>query len=192
MLEEWIRGHRGGEEKSANKSKKSKYLLVILICLGLLALLWPVTKTEKPTPQVTGVEKALTNSDNSKTQLALELESILAQIEGAGEVDVSLTLSSDGKKTYASNIRNEKRDIEENDSRGLKKKSVEQNLVHDLAVSSGNPLIIEQEYPQVIGVLVVADGGSQPDVCEKLTDATATLLNISPHKVSVMPRKGDG
>ncbi|MDD2585352.1 MAG: hypothetical protein PHT79_03235 [Syntrophomonadaceae bacterium] len=191
MLEEWVRRNRSGENGNIINSKRGKYILVILICLGLLALVWPVTNTEDTKLKVTSDPTPQPGGSNPKTQLCHELETILSQINGAGQVDVSMTLSSDGKKTFASNTRDEQRDIEENDSRGIKKKSTEHNLVRDLAVSSGNALMVEQEYPEVLGVLVVADGGFRPEVCENLIDATATLLNIPPHKVSVMPRKED-
>ena len=44
--------------------------------------------------------------------------------------------------------------------------------------------------PEILGVLVVADGAQDPQVKENLAQATATLLDISPHRVRVMPREG--
>lgn len=193
MLDEWIRRSRdsGEENNSILKGNKSRYILVIIICLGLLALLWPVGKVEKPgTPDV-GRAPATSTGVSVKSQLTADLESILSRIDGAGKVEVSLTLSSEGVKSYASNRRNEKRTTEETGAQGLKKTSQEENLVEDLAVSSGSPLIVEDKFPQVLGVLVVADGARQQAVQEKLTDAAATLLNIPAHRVRVLPRKGE-
>ena len=122
-------------------------------------------------------------------ELAGELEAILAQIEGAGQVQVSISLESDGQKTFASNDRNETRETAENGPGGTVKKISEKNTTRDLAVSGGNPLLVENRYPRVIGVLVVAEGAGSPAVCERLINATTTLLNISSHQVSVMPRR---
>ncbi len=193
MLEEWMR--KGKEDTNQNKwpidNSKVKYLLVIIISLGLLAIIWPTTKVQPDTSSTVSEPKPVASSSSVKDSLTGELESILAQIEGAGQVNVSLTLSSEGVKTYASNIRDEKRDIQETDNRGTKKTTTEQNITRDLAVSSGNPLLVEEKRPDILGVLVVAEGANDPRITEKLTNATATLLNISPHKITVMPRKGE-
>ncbi|MBC7074870.1 MAG: hypothetical protein H5T98_02110 [Syntrophomonadaceae bacterium] len=195
MLDEWIRKNREDREgeKVFFQGKKSKYLLVIIICIGLLALIWPGTRSEQPEQRVlqeANSNKAVDSADSLKAQLVAELESILSQIEGAGTVKVSLILSSDGIKTYASNVRKESRETEENDSKGGEKRISEESVSQDLAVSAGDPLLIEEKFPEVLGVLVVADGAGIPAVRERLADATATLLNISIHKVRVMSREG--
>lgn len=193
MLDEWIRRSqdKGEDKQSFLKGKKNRYIIVIVICLGLLALLWPVSKVEKSAAPLIATGKAVTAEGSVKAQLSAELESILSEIDGAGQVEVALTLSSEGEKTYASNRRDEKRETEEIQAQGSKKMSREENLVQDLAVSAGSPLLIEDKFPEVLGVLVVADGANQKAVQEKLSDATATLLNISANKVRVMPRKGE-
>ncbi len=191
MLEEWIR-----EKSSANignsflRSKKGQYLLIILVCLGLLALIWPVTDSTSNLG-TESAEKAVTdNYGDSSNKISQEVESILAKIEGAGEVDVSVTLASSGLRTYAANTRNETRESDESDRQGGVKNSVEHNITQDIAVSSGSPLLIEEKNPEILGVLVVADGARSPELREELTNATATLLNIPVHKVQVMSRKG--
>lgn len=192
VLDEWIR--RGQDSSEDNrpffKGRKSRYIMVVMICLGLLALLWPITKVEKTAQPLAGVEKATSGEGSVKAQLTAELESILSEIDGAGRVEVGLTLSSEGVKSYASNRRDEKRETQENEAQAVKKTSREESRVQDLAVSSGAPLLVENKSPKVLGVLVVADGANRKVVQENLSDATATLLNIPVYKVRVMPRKG--
>lgn len=192
MLEEWMRNETDGDEKKKwwLDASKVKYLLIIIISLGLLALIWPASKVAtdtlndnmpNPTPTATSVKDNMTN----------ELEAILGQIEGAGEVNVSISLASEGIKTYASNIREESRDIEEADNQGAKKSTSEHNITRDLAVSSGSPLLIEEKNPEILGVLIVASGANNSRTTEQLINATTTLLDVPVHKVTVMPRKGD-
>lgn len=190
MLDEWVRGWNGGKEGGSIwfKGRKSKYLLVIVICLGLLALLWPVAKTDKKTPAQT--ERETPSSADIKNRTAVDLEKILSRIEGAGKVEVSISLASDGSKTYACNTRSEKNTIEERDPKGSSKTTSQENTSHDLAVSGGTPLLLENRAPEVLGVLVVADGAVDARVRERLMNATATLLNVPSHKVRVMPREG--
>lgn len=192
MLGEWVKNFYGNQEETGTiiKSKKSRYIIIVAICLGLLALVWDTTpKTDSNQLQLEKQPQLLT--DNSvKEQLTQELNNILSQIEGAGDVKVSITLSSDGEKNYASNTTEEKSEIAENDSQGGDKQSTESRENKELAISSGNALLIERKFPEVIGVLVVAKGAKNPVVKEQLVAATATLLDIPAHKVSVMPGKG--
>ncbi|HNX28301.1 MAG TPA: hypothetical protein PKN87_02680 [Syntrophomonadaceae bacterium] len=192
MLEEWVKKLTGNKAETSAflKSKKSRYIIIIAICLGLLALVWDTSPGVDSNQAVNETAQPIINSNSVKEQLTRELGSILSQIEGAGQVKVSITLASDGEKSYASNITEEKSDIEETDSQGGKKQSAENKSTRELAVSSGNPLLIESKFPQVTGVLVVAEGAKDPAVKEKLAAATATLLDIPAHKVSIMPGQG--
>jgi len=193
MLDEWIRNHsEGGNGKKIWAdywNKKRRYVFLIgVICVGIIALLWPSQPISAP--QAVPEKLAYDNSvDLARAQLASELESILSQIDGAGKVQVSITLSSDGKKQYASKTVDEKRDTKEIDRNGGERNIKEENLSTDLAVSGGQAVLIESQAPQVLGVLVVAEGARDVFIREKLSDATATLLNISPHQVRVLPRK---
>ncbi|MDD3364465.1 MAG: hypothetical protein PHZ03_05745 [Syntrophomonas sp.] len=192
LLDEWMRKITGEEEKKvfANWGKKSKYLVVIAVCLGLLALIWPQAKS---TPQEITVPANQNSSGvaQAKANLAGELQSILSQVEGAGKVQVSLTLSSDGLKSYARNTKNEHRETQETAQSSGDRNIKEDNQTSDIAVSGGAALLVEDSAPEVVGVLVVADGAGNGLVKEKLTDATITLLNISPNQVRVVTRKGD-
>lgn len=190
MLEEWIRGKQDpdNENEAAGWKKWSRYVLAIVICAGLLALIWPMGKTQ---PSKVPVKSSSTGVDQARAQLTQELQSILSQVDGAGKVGVSITVNSNGLKSYASNTKNEIRETSEQDRTGGDRKIREENLSSDIAVSGGSALLVEEKAPQILGVLVVAEGARDAEVKEKLTDATATLLNISPHQVRVVARKED-
>lgn len=188
MLEEWIRGSRGEDDAKGviDWSKWSRYLLAFVVCIGLLALIWPVGKSQ---PAKVAVQTSPSSVDQAQESLRRELQSILSQIDGAGKVGVSITLSSNGVKNYASNSKNEIRETSEQNRNSADRKIREENLSSDIAVSGSSALLIEERAPNVLGVLVVAEGAKDAAIKEKLTDATATLLNISPHQVSVVARK---
>jgi stage III sporulation protein AG len=191
MLEEWIREWKADAgNRPWLKLFRGKHLLVVLVCLGILALLWPITSTEPAKQAVSDAYQSEAGDSTLKRQTTAALEGILTQISGAGKVQVSITLASDGSKSYATNTRQEKRTIEEKDAKGALKTTVEENTSNDLSVSSGNPLLLESKGPEVIGVLVVADGARDAAVREKLAQATATLLDVPLYKVRVMPREG--
>ncbi len=191
MLQEWMKKISSGNDDKvfAKWEKKGKYLVVVAVSIGLLALLWTPGKSvpqEKINAQIQSIGVA-----SAKANLTEELQSILSHVEGAGKVQVSITLSSDGLKNYARNTKNEVRTTQELDRSGGDRSIKEDNQTSDIAVSSGAALLVEDKAPEVVGVLVVADGAQDGLVKEKLTDATCTLLNISPSQVRVLSRKGE-
>lgn len=193
-MEEWVREKtKKGSLGSWLNSKKGQYVLIILISIGILALIWPGHDSSGRSGnarQPTGQEP-LPSSGYSGFGTAQEVEAILQEIEGAGQVKVSITLASTGEKTFAANTRNESRESSENDRQGGKKESIEHSVSEDVAVSSGSPLIVEEKNPEILGVLVVAEGARYSEVKAELINATATLLNVPVHKVQVMPKGGN-
>lgn len=171
------------------QTPKGRLVLVALICVGLLAIIWPLGKEgqHKAVPVSASAEPVLTGKSR---QMSFQLEQILSRIAGAGLVQVDIMLASDGSREYARNTREERRDTNEQQIQGLSKRVLEESTVHDLAVSSGNPLLVEERTPEVLGVLVVATGASDVAVKEQLSTATATLLNIPLHRVMVVAGKG--
>lgn len=190
-MEEWIRGIKEDKgEKFSLRSKKGRYLVVIVVCIGLLALLWPGKTNSGAGTEISNPAKAQTGS-SIKMQMQSELETILSKVDGAGRVEVRMTLASDGLRNYATNLKDETRLTEEKDYNGVKRSVNEQNTTKDLAVSGGDSLLIEQKSPEIVGVLVVADGAHNPLVKEELTNVTTTLLNLSAHQVRVVARSLD-
>ncbi len=190
MLEEWKR--KWGQASSSQAGGRyGLYLLVAAVCLGLLALLWPSADTRSVPESPPAVSQA-GGVYQARAALAADLERILSQVEGAGPVQVSITLSSDGLRSYARNTKTEHRVTQEADRMGGDREVTEANQNSDIAISGGAALLVEDSAPQVGGVLVVAEGAADNRVKERLTDATTVLLNVSPHQVRVETRKGAG
>lgn len=187
MLDEWIRNVVDKTDSDVGKgSKLKKQVIIIAVCLGLLALIWPAARVDR-SPK-TAVSGTSADSTELPARLAMEkeLQSILSSVEGAGQVQVSLTLLSDGAKTYALNTKEEKRRTDESERGGAKRQIEEESQVNDVAVLGDNALLVEQSAPRVLGVLVVAEGARDAVIQEQMTDIASTLLNISPHQVRVV------
>ncbi len=193
MLDEWKRKIADYSEQSLGGSwgKKGRYLAVaVVVGLGLLTIMWPQSSSSPP---ATSVSPTLPSEGvaQAKTNLAMELENILSQVEGAGKVQVSITLSSDGLKSYARNTKDDVKETQESVSSSGVRTIKEENQTSDIAVSGGAALLVEDSAPEVVGVLVVAEGAQDSKIKEQLTDATTTLLNIPPYQVRVVARKGE-
>ena len=147
-------------------------------------MIWPVTKMDQST-ETLSAQNAGSSTGSKQAAVEKELEAILSGVEGAGSVQVKVTLQSDGEKTYARNTKEEKRSTRETE-KGSQKQMEEDSQSSDIAVLGGNALIIEESAPQILGVLVVAEGAGDTRIQERLTDITSALLNISPHHVRVV------
>ena len=51
--------------------------------------------------------------------------------------------------------------------------------------------VIEEMYPEIQGVIIVAQGGKNDKVKSDLTEAVTALLGVQPHKIKVFERKSD-
>jgi len=117
------------------------------------------------------------------------LEEVLGEIQGAGKVSVTLFLAAGPQYNYANNTNTSK------DQGGGTRLTTEINedtqMVMSRAVGSNGdqPVVIKEIKPDVQGVLVVAEGASDPFVRATLSKAVQTLMGIPAHQVNVLPRK---
>ena len=81
-------------EAAAEKLKGAKYVLLVLL-LGVVLLLLP-TGGDKKTGEGENAAVDPQNAERPERELEARLEEILSLVDGAGEVRVLLTLSTDG------------------------------------------------------------------------------------------------
>ena len=156
----------------------SKYKYVfLLIGIGVLLLLIPTSPSRESSSKVI----SNTEEDFSVGALEEKLEYILAQIEGAGQVKVMLTVERGMKRIFAQDGRLE----QENDS--LQRES--ETVVISSGTGTQETVLVQQIYPQFQGALVVAEGGGDPSVRLKLTEAVAALTGLGADKISVCKGK---
>ena len=114
-----------------------------------------------------------------------ELERVLSQVAGAGQVQVLLTYATTAESTPA---REEK--IEESNGNSENTVSRESTVVLMEDGSGGqSPLILTETAPQVEGVLIVAQGAGDPVVCDGLSRAAQALLQVPAHKIAILKMK---
>ncbi len=102
---------------------------------------------------------ALTNQNKEEefsvttysTEIESDLQTVISQIEGAGETKVLLTMENSVEYVYLNDSTTKTKEIE----------------------------------PLIRGVLVVCEGGDDPVVVERITDAVTKALDISTAKVCI-------
>lgn len=102
-----------------------------------------------------------------------ELGDALSKVDGAGKVKVVITVSSGIRSEYAEDV---KKTSDEN-------KTTE---TRSLVLVGGKPVVLREIYPDITGVLVVADGADNIVVKMAILDAATTVLGIPCDKVKIL------
>ena len=174
--------------------------LTVIIAFAILLLI--VGNTGKPgkTPGGTteNTEHQILQSDNrsvidrEEKTLAVNLKNILKEIEGAGELDVTVRLASSEHDQYAVNTNSSKKTTEEKDQVGGVRSTTEYTDSGQLVFTRNGqeeiPVIEQTGSSKVAGVLVVAQGAKDPRIKDRLFEAVQVALGIEPQKVLVLPK----
>ena len=140
----------------------------------------------KTAPAVAGPDTA--------TEMEQRLQSVLSQVAGAGRVEVEIHLADSGETDYATNVNTDKKSSTQKDAGGATTVTTEDSendqLVSGSGGDNGSPMVRRKTAPLVDGVLVIAEGASDPVVRADLTEAAAVALHVAPYQVLVLPRGG--
>ena len=164
------------------KWKKEQWFILLLIGLLLLVIAIPVSEEKEETEEMLVSEVDM----NAYAQmLERRMEAVLQKVNGVGEVDVMITLSSSAEKIV------EKEREKLNESVDQEGKSTTTYESSETAVYDGkeSPYIKKELSPKIEGVLVVAQGGDEPLVREEIIEAVQALFGIEVHKIKVMKHR---
>lgn len=154
--------------------KKYKYAFLIFL-IGIILMLFPGNKGKQTTE--------VTHQETVVTQLSLEerLAAILSQVEGAGEVQVVLTLSA-GEETLFQ--------YDEDSSQGEKEQVIRKDTVIISDASRNEAGLVKQVIPAVYrGAMIVCQGADNPSVRLEIVDAVSKLTGLGANCISVLKMK---
>ncbi|MCI6043342.1 stage III sporulation protein AG [bacterium] len=181
------------------KMKREQWIVCGLAGLLLLVIATPVKKTdsgessdEKADRQDTaGVEQQVTDIRREYEQ---QLTEALSQVEGVGEVNVTVTMESTGKKIVEKDNPQDEQTSRQKDSEGsesnTQSSSTQETTVYaETEDGSQTPYISSETYPEIRGVLVVAKGGGDPVIVQQIQEAVMALFHVDAHKIKVLKMK---
>lgn len=147
-------------------TNKNNLPLVIILIIGIVFM---TVLSDKPQQKGSSV--------NDNVQLQEEkLESILSEISGAGKVEVMITYYGSSEKDIAYETKTSTSGSDKNSSGSEDKKAV---------ISGGEPVVVQEKYPRVKGVIVVAQGADSIEVKRALTDAVTAATGAAACNVCV-------
>jgi len=171
---------------------------ILLILLGNWQGFFTPAKNNPPAKRSESRELGVMGSEKEEKSLEKELEDILGQIEGVGEVKVRLVLASGKQYRYAYNQNVEKRITEEKDQQGGSRVTTESKdgqemlVVRDSQSGTEKPVILQEVRAPINGVIVVAQGAKDSAVKASLWEAVQTVLEIPAYQVIVLPKERRG
>lgn len=169
--------------KNLKISKKNIVLIVIAFFIMILIFFSDFLNEDK-TENVSKENTELYSSQYIKTT-EKELEELLENISGAGDVKVMITLENCYENVFAKGY-SEKKD-EKSDSQ--KSESEEEYIIIKNGSNTEECLVVKVYEPTVKGVAVIAQGGGNIQVKNAITQTVCSLFDISTAKVSVEKMK---
>lgn len=161
---DWLRTLKKGGRLSR---KYACALLVLLLGIGLMLFPKHTEMVETVEPETTAVEYSLEES----------LEAILSQIDGAGKVQVLLTVAQGTETVYQTDT------AETADS-----VKVETVIVTDAGKAQQG--LIRQVNPEIyLGAVVVCQGGGSSAVQLAITKAVSAATGLTADKITVLKMK---
>ncbi len=173
------------------ESEKNKQSLLILFLAGVvLIIISNFGDGEKETIDESKLPMVLSSEENDYVNtLERKLENILSEVDGAGEVTVMITLDNDGEKLLAYDYNYSSKETEENDNIGGLRNIKEVTENTNTLFSNNNPVILKENTPSVKGVVIIAEGGDNPQIADSFTKVSMSLLDVPAHKVQILKRK---
>ena len=166
--------------------KKDKKKLLLLSVLAVAAVLLMVIggRNGGSSEEKTVAENPSADASSDPLSAADDLEEVLSKMEGAGKVEVLIFWDGDIETAYAY-------DEETNESR-KEDGSTESGRKRQMVLTDGDkePVVTAREYPDIRGVLVMAEGAADDRVRERLLDAASSYLSVGKNRIEITVMEG--
>ena len=143
----------------------------------------------------TGLTTNTSKQDTSRLyELRMEqrIRDVLKNVDGVGEVDVMLTLSSSSEKVLRVDRERSRATTAETDSSGGTRQQAEEALRESTVLAggsgSGEPVVEKELAPELSGIVISAQGGGNASVQKEISEAMQALFGLPAHKIKVLKR----
>ena len=175
--------------------KREQWLICGLAGLLLLVIAAPVKqKEQKKTQEEVTVQSQEPTDDQIRQSYEKQLESVLSQVEGVGTVQVAVAMESTGKKQVEKDSPEDTSTSSEKGDSGTERTSQtvttgETTVYEDTGDGVQTPYISSSTYPEIRGVIVVAQGGGNPVIVQQIQEAVMALFHVEAHEIKVLKMK---
>lgn len=136
---------------------------------------------------------ALETYDLYSEYLENKLCTILQNMNGAGKVEVIITLKDAGSTVVEKDLSYRRNNDSKNDG-GTTTSSAEYEDAQETVYTvdeNGNevPFVAKQTLPSIEGILIVAEGGDNVNVKNQMKEAVLSLFELDEHKIAIVKMK---
>lgn len=182
------------KETIKEKGIKKDSLFIVLLAGVLLVVIALPVKDEKKTKEnkePAAVEEETKEETDYIEVLETRLKSALEKIDGAGAVEVMITLRASEAKIVEKDIPGESSRTTETDSEGgnreITQTQTSESTVYETQADGGSiPYVVKQMEPEIEGILIIASGGDNAVVKQNISEAVLALFHIEAHKIKVV------
>ena len=180
---------------AVRRMKREQWLICGLAGLLLLVIAAPVKqKEQKKTQEEVTVQSQEPTDDQIRQSYEKQLESVLSQVEGVGTVQVAVAMESTGKKQVEKDSPEDTSTSSEKGDSGTQRSSQtvttgETTVYEDTGDGGQTPYISSSTYPEIRGVIVVAQGGGNPVIVQQIQEAVMALFHVEAHEIKVLKMK---
>lgn len=154
---------------------KYKYVALV-VTLGAALLLWPTQRQQRAEGGTT-----IRQTEDLKDVQA-EMTDILSKISGVGQLQLMLTVESDGERQLAQDT-----ELSYSGETAAPEEYSRRSETVVLSGSGGSEAMVTQHMsPTYRGALVVCGGGDRADVQLAVTQAVAALTGLSSDRITVV------
>lgn len=179
-----------------SKEKKEKIVILFLVGVFFLLLATPISSISSARNTVNNQEssteqeekKQNVKNDEYIAMLENKLEQTIEGMEGAGKVHVMITLEDSGEKILDKNQPYESsQEIVKEEGKESETSTIQSDSQTVLIDVDGNtsPIVIQERYPDIEGVVVVCEGGDDSRTSLRIKEAVQALFSIDTHKIVV-------
>ena len=154
-----------------------KYALIVLLAGALLMFL----PTKKSAPDAASQTVSAAAEQPELAQIQKELAALLSKVDGAGRVEVMLSLDYGQEYFYQSD--------ETRDPGGDGNSRYERQTVLSQSDGGQTAVVSKVRYPVYKGAVVVCEGADNPSVELAIVQAVSRLTGLGSNKISVMKMK---
>ncbi len=157
-------------EKIKNNKNLQRIIIALLSAIVFVIFIYSTFSSNKK------VENEVNTQETYVSQLENRLSNALSSVEGAGKVSVVITVESGMETVLAMKTTTTQT------SNGLE-------VVETPILVNGKTVVLKENYPKVIGVMIVCEGAKSLSVLSKIQQATVSLLNINANQIEILTMK---
>lgn len=161
-----------------------KFGFNIFILMGVLGVML-ISLSELPKEKTDETAQAY-SADEYRKNMEEDLTRLLSAVNGAGQVQVMITLESGEETVYAWQEKTSD-DVQKQDGESTTQRTTYENEVVMVSAGSDKQALVEKTMqPAVQGVVVVCRGADDIQVVSDITNAVSVALNVPTNRVCVI------